>query len=515
MFCLSLCEPQTFQRPLGNLASSYWPASGSLKSFAAFTLMEVRFMYRTRLLGVSSKLHFAEQISHFFQFQQRSTHFRTEILAGLTTFMTIAPFLVVNASILSEGIYLQRPGDLTGQILAAIALTGAFSTALLGVVANYPIALVPGTGLIALFVFSIVLKMQMPWPLALSAVLVQGLLLTILSLSRFRHQIIHAIPDSIKHATIVGIGLFIAYVGLSGNPAPPTLGAGVIVASEATKTMMGSLRQPATLMALLGLALVTGLTVRRVKGAVLWGVLGTSLLAWFLGIAPAPQAIFSLPQFPTDLFGKALTGWHDLTWKQGVNFAIAVFILLFVTLSDAIGSFVGLGQQAQLTNERGELPGAAPALLVSGIGNSFGALFGVPPVVPYLESAAGIAEGGRTGFTALFVAVLLLVFLIFTPLVSAVPLFAIAPVLIFVGVLMIGMVRFIDWSNLTEAIPAFLIIIMTPLTFSIADGLAIGFITYAFLKAMQGPFRAIKRTDWFLALISVIYFVVVTLGATT
>lgn len=473
-------------------------------------------MHRFRLAPIPGAVpRWSDQVSHFFQFQHRATDYRTEILAGITTFVTIAPFLVVNASILSEGIFLHQPGDLFGQILAAIAFTAACATALMGLVANYPFALVPGTGLIALFVFAIVLKMQMPWPLALSAVLVQAVILTTLSLSRFRHQIVDAIPASIKHATIVGIGLFIAYVGMSGNPAPPSLGAGIIVASETTKTALGSLRQPATLMALLGLALITGLMVRRVKGAVLWGVLGISLLAWIGGIAPAPQALVSLPQWPTDLLGQALTGFADLTWAQSWNFAIAVFILLFVTLSDSIGSLVGLGQQAQLTNPQGELPGVSQALVVTGIGNTLGALLGMPPMVPYLESAAGIAEGGRTGFSSLLVAGLFLVFLIFTPLFSAVPVFAIAPALILVGVLMMGMVRFINWSNLTEAIPAFLIIVMTPLTFSIADGLAMGFIAYAFLKAVQGPLRSVKRMDLFLATISLLYFVLMTVGSSS
>lgn len=461
----------------------------------------------------ASTVHRSNQLSHFFHFKHRSTNYRTEILAGFTTFVTIAPFLVVNATILSEGIFLQRPGDLFGQILAAIALTSAGSTALMGLMANYPFTLAPGTGLIALFVFAIVLKMQMPWPLALSAVLVQGVIFTALSLSRFRDQMVQAIPASIKHATIVGIGLFIAYVGLSGNPSPPALGAGIIVANAATKTALGSLREPPTLMALLGLLLITGLTVRRVKGAVLWGVLGVSLLAWICNIAPAPQGIFSLPQFPSDLVGKAFTGFHDLTWQQSSNFAIAVFILLFVTLSDAIGSLVGLGQQAQLTNAHGELPGVSRALAATGIGNTVGALLGVPPVVPYLESAAGIAEGGRSGLSSLLVAGLFLVFLIFTPLFSAVPVFAIAPALILVGILMMGMVRFIHWDDFTEAIPAFLIIIMMPLTFSIADGLALGFIVHAFLKAVQGPFRSLKRMELFLAAISLLYFLLITVGA--
>lgn len=473
-------------------------------------------MNRFRLVPVpSTTLRWTDQISDFFHFKQRDTDYRTEILAGFTTFVTIAPFLVVNASILSEGVFLRQPGDLFGQILAAMAVTSACSTALMGWVANYPFALVPGTGLIALFVFSIVLKMHMPWPLALSAVLVQGICFTALSLSQFRHQIVHAIPTGIKHATIVGIGLFIAYVGMSGNPAPPFLGAGIIVANESTKTALGSLHQPATLMALMGLALTTGLTVRRVKGAVLWGVLGTALLAWLLRIAPAPQGIFSLPQWPKDLFGQAFTGFYDLTWQHSVNFAIAVFILLFVTLSDTIGSIVGLGQQAQLTKAQGELPGASKALVVTGMGNTVGALMGMPPVVPYLESAAGIAVGGRSGFSSIVVAVLFLVFLIFTPLFSAVPVFAIAPALILVGVLMMGMVRFINWSDLTEAIPAFLIIIMTPLTFSIADGLAMGFIAYAFLKAVQGPLRSIKRMELFLAAISLLYFVLITTGSSS
>ncbi len=469
-------------------------------------------MQRSRLFSIPTNLQGANAVRQFFQFPQRATNLQTELLAGLTTFVTIAPFLVVNANLLSVAIFLEQPGDLFAQLLTAGALTGAIATALLGLVTNYPFVLAPGTGLITLFVFSIVLKMHLSWPLALGAVLVQGIIFTTLSLSQVRHQMMQVIPGSIKHATSVGIGLFIAYVGLSGTPEPPALGAGIIVANVATKTTLGSLRQPATLMAFLGFALVMGLVVRRVKGALLWGILGTALIAWCLGIAPLPQGIFALPQWPTDLVGKAVMGLTTLTWQQSGNFAIAVFILLFVNLSDAIGCFVGLGQQGQLTNDEGELPGAAQALSVTGMGNMVGAVLGVPPVVPYLEAAAGIAEGGRSGFTSLCVAVLLLVSLTLTPLFAAIPMFAIAPALVLVGVLMMSLVRCINWSNLTEAIPAFLIIVLTPLTFSIADGLAIGFIAHAFLQIVQGPFRALKRTDLLLAALSLLYLGLITLG---
>lgn len=469
-------------------------------------------MYKKRSINLPASALLADKVSHFFQFERFQTNYRLEILAGITTFITIAPFLIVNANLLSNAIFVNQPGDLFGQILVAIALAAALVTALLGSITNYPIALLPSTGLIALFVFSIVKTMHLPWQLALSAVLVQGILFTGLSFSHFRHHIIQAIPASIREATVAGIGLFIAYVGLSGDPQPPTLGAGIIVAHEVTKTALGSLREPATLLAIAGLLLTAGLMVRPVKGAMLWGVLVTASFGWLFQIAPLPQGIFSVPEFPSQLMGAALTGFQFLTGQHLGNFVAAILILFFVSVSDTIGAFTGLAQQSGRVMRHGRLPKDSQFLQVNAVGTTVGALMGMPPFVPYLESASGIAVGGRSGFSSLLVAVLFLVFILFTPLFAAIPLFATAAPLILVGMMMMGTVRNIDWADWTEAIPAFLMILAMPLTFSIADGLAIGFISYALLKFCQNKVRALKPVEIGLAIASLLYFVLMTFG---
>lgn len=450
-------------------------------------------------------------LPRFFCFEALGTTYRTEILAGITTFMTTAPFLVVNAHLLSNAIFLERPGDLFEQILVTIAVASALASSAIGVFANYPFALGPGTGLVALFAFSVVLGMNMDWRLALAAVLVQGLIFTALTVGNFHRQITNAIPASIKQALVVGLGLLIAYVGLSGNPVPPTFGAGIIVASPATKTALGSLQQPATLIAIFGILLAAMLMVRRVKGALLFSILAAALIGWGLGIAPLPQDVFSIPRLPTDLMGQAIAGFRYLTWNQWGNFFTAVFILLFVAVSDTIGSLTVLGQQVGRAKPDGELPKSRPALLANAAGTAVAALIGTIPVIPYLESASGIFEGGRSGFVAIVTAILFLCSIGLTPLFAAIPAFATAPVLVMVSVLMMGCVRFIDWSDLTEAIPAFLIILLMPLTFSVADGLAAGLIAYPLVKAAQEKANRVKGVELFLAAISIAYFALLTL----
>jgi AGZA family xanthine/uracil permease-like MFS transporter len=450
-------------------------------------------------------------IAHFFQFDQLGATYRTEILAGVTTFITLAYTLVVTPSILSNAIFLQQPGDLFDELVVATALVSAISTLLMSLWTNYPFALAPGMGLSSLFAFSVVLDLKLDWRLALMAALLQGLLFMGLCLSGLRDRLVDAIPLSLNHAIVAGIGLFVAYVALSGNPAPPTLGAGIIVASAATKTTLGSLTNPVTLLAVFGLLLTAGLMVRRVKGGLLWGVLATAGLGWGLGIAPAPKGVMAIPHFPVHLFGQAFTGFKYFTLSQTGNLIAAMFILLFVTLFDSIGTLMGLGQQAGSLNSDGELPRSSQSLVAIGAGTTLGSLLGISPVVPYLESAAGIAEGGRSGFSAIIVSGLLLVSVLFLPLFAAVPTFATAPVLILVGVLMVGgSVRSINWNDHAEAIPAFLMILMMPLTFSLADGIASGFITYPLLKVFQGKARQINPTLLVLAFLSVLFLVLMT-----
>jgi AGZA family xanthine/uracil permease-like MFS transporter len=450
-------------------------------------------------------------IAHFFQFDQLGTTYRTEVLAGITTFITLAHTLVVIPSILSNAIFLQQPGDLFDELVVATAIISAISTLVISLWTNYPFALAPGIGISSVFVFSVMLGLKLDWRLALMAALMAALLFVGLCVSGWHNRLVNALPLSLKHAIVAGIGLFITYTALSGNPAPPKLGAGIIVASDVTKTTFGSLTNPVTLLAVFGLLLTAGLMVRRVKGGLLWGVLATAGLGWGFGIAPAPKGLMAMPHFPVHLFGQALTGFEYFTPSQTGNLIAAIFILLFVTLFDSIGSLMGLGQQASRLNAEGELPRLGQSLVTIGAGNLLGSLLGLSPVVAFLESGAGIAEGGRSGFSTIIVSGLLFVSVLFLPLFAAVPAFATAPVLILIGFLMVGgSVLSIPWNDHAEAIPAFLMILMMALTFSIADGIAIGFITYPLLKVFQGKARQINPTLLVLAFLSVLFLVLMT-----
>ncbi|MBD3884244.1 NCS2 family permease [Phormidium tenue FACHB-886] len=465
-----------------------------------------------KLFSNSMPTLWTDRISHFFRFEALGTNYRTELLASFTTFMTTAPILVVNAHILGNAVFLQQAGDLFEQILVALVLCSAVTSILVGLLTNYPFALGSGTGTTALFAFSIVLGMGMNWRLAFTAALVEGVLFTALAISPFRRQLNDAIPNSLKQAMVVGLGLFLSYIALSGKVAPPQLGAGIIVASTTTTTALGALHQPATLIAIFGILLITLLTVRRIKGALLLGIFGTATLGWLCGVAPLPHTILSLPQFPQDLIGQALAGVQYLTWAQLGNFVAVVFILLFVSLSDTISSLNVLGHQIDQIKLDGELHHSKQALLSNSLGTVFGAVVGSAPVIPYLESASGIFEGGRSGFVAIGVAILFLLSALFAPLFAAIPAFATAPVLIMIGVLMMSCVRFIDWNDLAEAIPAFLVILIMPLTFSVADGMAAGLITHAVVKVAQRNQQGM-RSSLILAAISVAYFTLITMQA--
>lgn len=452
------------------------------------------------------RVSWVSSLAQFFKFESLGTTYRTEILAGITTFMTLSYILVVNPKILSNAIFLESPGDLFGELLIATAIPAAVGTALMGCLANYPFALAPAMGLNAFFAFSVVLRLGINWRLALLAVLLESLLFLALILSKWHIQLIRAIPASLKQATVAGIGLFIAYIALSSDPAAPTLGAGIIVSSKVTTTALGSFHRPATLMAVFGLLLTAVLVARRVGGAMLWGILVTAVVGWLLGVTPPPQGILALPRSPVELVGQALTGFQYLTPNEIWNFVAVTLTFLFVTSFDTIGALTGLGQQAGYIDENGELPRSTPALLACALGISFGAVMGTSPSATFLESASGVAAGGRSGFTAIVVAILFLLSIFFAPLLAAIPAFATAPALVMVGVLMMGAVQAINWQEPADAIPAFLVILTMPLTFSIAEALAIGFITYPLIKTAQGHARQLNLPMYILAAISVFYF---------
>jgi AGZA family xanthine/uracil permease-like MFS transporter len=449
-------------------------------------------------------------IDRYFKFAELGTNLRTEVIAGITTFVTMAYILVVNPNILSNAIFLQQPNDLFGELVIATAISSAIATILMGLLANYPFALAPGMGLNAFFAFSVVIGLGINWRTALAAVLVEGVIFIGLTLSSVRSKIITSIPECLKRATAVGIGLFIAYIGLSGDPA--TGGAGIIVANDSTKTALGSLAQPQTLMALVGLLITAALIARRIKGALLLGILATAILGWILGIAAPPQGIVALPQLPVDLVGQAFVGFSQLNGNNLANFLAIMFVFLFVDLFDTVGTLTGVGLQAGMINDRGELPKATEAFMADAIGTTAGAILGTSTVTTYIESAAGVSEGGRSGFTAIVAAGLFILSIFFIPLFSAIPGFATAATLVIVGVLMTGNVVGIHWSDPAESIPCFLTILLMPLTYSIAEGLAIGFITYPLIKSFQGKAQEVSLGVWILAAVFVLRFILLAMN---
>ena len=448
-------------------------------------------------------------IARYFQFDRYRTNFRTEILAGVTTFMTMAYILVVNPLILSDAIFLNEPKDLFGSLVVATAVSAGIGTLIMGVLAKYPFALAPGMGINAFFAYSVVLGLGIDWRVALACVFVEGLVFILLTITDIRRHLITAVPSSIKSATTVGIGLFLAYIGLGG--ATETGGAGLIVANEVTKTDFGSLAQPQTLMAIFGIFLTAFFMVRRIKGALLWGIIGTALLGWVFGVATAPQGLASIPAFPQDLFGAAFIGLGGINGSNWIDFIAVLFVFLFVDMFDTIGTLAGVGMQAGYIDENGELPRANQALTADAIATTTGAILGTSSVTTFVESASGVAEGGRTGFTAVVVAVLFFISLIFTPIFEAIPAFATTPALTIVGVLMMASITSINWDDLTEAIPAFLTIFFIPFAFSIAAGLSIGLIAYPLLKTFSGKARDVPIITWILAAIFVARFIFMTL----
>ncbi len=444
------------------------------------------------------------KIAEFFNFAELRTNFRTETLAGLTSFVTMAYILIVNPAILSNAIFLNESGDLFGELVVATGLSAALATLIMALYAKLPFLLAPGMGINAYFAFTVVLGLGIDWRVALAAVFIEGIIFILMTITNVRSKIVEAIPDAVKHATTAGIGLFIAYIALKG--------AGIIVASDATLTTLGNLRSPQTAVTMLGLAITAGLFARRVTGALLWGILGTSLLAWLFGIAPWPTGLMAIPQAPTDLFGQAFVGLGELLRINFWEMVSIIFVFLFVDLFDTIGTLTGLGSKAGYIKEDGSFPGVEKAFMADAVGTTAGAVMGTSTVTTYIESASGIMEGGRSGFTALVAAALFAASVLFIPLLQGIPSFATAPALVIVGVLMMSGASQIDWDEPADAIAAFLTIIMMPLAFSIAEGLAMGLIAYPLVKAFQGKTSQTTIGMWILAAIFMLRYIFVAGG---
>lgn len=440
-------------------------------------------------------------LATFFKFDQLRTDLRTEVLAGVTTFVTMAYILIVNPGILSEAVFLTESGDLFGELAMATAISAAIATLIMGLYAKLPFVLAPGMGINAYFAFTVVLGLGIDWRVALAAVFIEGIIFILLTVTNVRSKIVEAIPEAVKHATTAGIGMFIAYIALKS--------AGIIVASEATFTTLGDLRSPQTAVSLLGLAITAALFARRVTGALLWGIIATAVFAWVFGVAPWPEGVVGIPQAPVDLFGQAFVGLGELFRINFWEMVSIIFVFLFVDLFDTIGTLTGLGAKAGYIDEEGRFPGVEKAFMADAVGTTAGAVLGTSTVTTYIESASGIFEGGRSGFTAIVAAGLFILSILFIPFFAGIPAFATAPALIIVGVLMMSGTRLIDWDDPASAIAGFLTIIVMVLSYSIAEGLAMGLIAYPVVKAFQGKASETSLGMWILAAIFILRYVFV------
>jgi len=425
-------------------------------------------------------------LERYFQLSAHGTTVRTELLAGLTTFLTMAYIIFVNPDILSAA---GMPKD---AVFVATCLAAAIGSAIMGLYANYPIALAPGMGLNAYFAFAVVKGMGFSWQAALGAVFISGLLFIIVSLFKVREAIVNAIPRSLKFAISAGIGLFLAIIGLKN--------AGLVVAHPSTFVTLGNLHQPGPVLAALGFLLIVALEWRKVPGAIIIGILAVTVAAMALGLAPFGGIVAAPPSIAPTFLRMDLNG----ALHAGLLTVILTFFL--VELFDASGTLIGVAHRAGLLDADGKLPRLKKALLADSTAIAAGAMLGTSSTTAYIESAAGTSAGGRTGLTAVTVAVLFLVALVFAPLAGTVPAFATAPALCYVAVLMLRGLAEIEWDDLTEAAPAVVTAITMPFTFSIAHGIAFGFIAYAAIKLMAGRVKELPATVALIAVVFVLKF---------
>ncbi|KAA8786912.1 NCS2 family permease [Paenibacillus amylolyticus] len=428
-------------------------------------------------------------MDNWFKLKERGTTVSTEIIAGITTFFTMVYIVIVNPGILSD------TGMSFNGVFIATILASIVATLIMGLWSNYPIVIAPGMGLNAFFAFSVVKGYGVTWQTALGAVFIAGVLFIILSLTSFRYMLLDAIPASLKHAITAGIGLFITTVGLQN--------AGIIANSESNLITLGNLAQPMTYLTIIGLIITVTLMAYNVKGYLFIGMVITAIIAWFMGLFQMPASIVAMPSglgetaFQMDLAGVFSNGIYTI-----------IFTFLLITLFDTTGTMLGVAEQAGLLKD-GKFPRSRGALLADAVGTTTGAMLGTSPTSAYIESSTGVAAGGRTGLTAVTVSILLAVTLFFSPIVSvisSIPAIT-SPALIIVGFFMISVISKMNWSDLEEAFPAFLIIILMPLTHSIATGIGIGFIFYPVLKLLRGKGKDVHPIFYIFAILFFIQLV--------
>ncbi|MDU4890888.1 MAG: NCS2 family permease [Clostridium sp.] len=431
------------------------------------------------------------RLDSYFRLSKNDTNVRTEMVAGITTFMTMAYILIVNPSILSAA------GMDSGAVFTATALSAVVSTLIMGIYAKLPFAQAPGMGLNAYFAFTVVLGMGYSFQFALTAVFLEGIIFILLTLFNVREAIVDSIPSNIKKAISVGIGLFIALIGLEG--------AGIIVHPQGGGTILalGNITEGAALLAIIGILITGILLAKNIKGALFIGMIVTAVIGIPMGVTPLPESIVSMPPSISSVFLKF--EWHNIFT---LDMVIVLFTLLFMDMFDTIGTLVGVATKAKMLDENGKVPNIKKALFADAIGTTFGACVGTSTVSTFVESAAGVAEGGRTGLTAVSTAIMFTLALFFSPLFASITPAVTCCALVLVGLFMIEPIKEIDLFDFTEAIPAFLTIIMMPLAYSISDGIVFGVISYIVLKVFTGKRKEISITTVIVGIVFLLKFLI-------
>jgi len=426
-------------------------------------------------------------LEKLFSIKASGSSVKSEVIGGLTTFLTMAYIIFVNPSILSE------TGMDYGAVFVATCLAAAIGCLIMGLWANYPVALAPGMGLNAFFTYTVVFSMGYTWQTALGAVFLSGCLFFLLSAFRIREWIIKSIPTTLRLAIAAGIGAFLALIGLQN--------ANIIVANDATMVTLGSLSEPSVLLAAAGFFLIIGLVARQVQGAALISILLVTLIAWATGLVEY-KGIVSAPPSLAPTFMQM-----DLSAAFDVGMLSVIFAFLFVDLFDTSGTLLAVAQKAGLAKANGEMPRLNRALMADSTATVAGSMLGTSTTTSYIESAAGVASGGKTGLAAVVVGILFLLAMFFAPLAGMIPAYATAGAIIYVAVLMLFTLKDVKWDDITEAAPVAVVLLMTPLTFSIADGIALGFISYVVVKLLGGRYQDLTPSVIFLGALFVAKFI--------
>ena len=426
-------------------------------------------------------------LNNFFQLDLNNTDVKSEIIAGFTTFLTMAYIIFVNPQIM------EASGMDKGAIFVGTCLAAAIACLIMGVFANWPIGLAPGMGLNAFFTYTVVGEMGYSWQIALGAVFIAGILFFVMSVTNLRGWMIASIPMNLRIAMGAGVGLFIGIIGLKSG--------GIIITNDATLLALGDFTNIETLLAATGFLIISALSIRKIPGAIIIGILIITLIAIFADLIQF-KGVISTPPNIAPTFMKL-----DILGALNLGMLTVIMSFLFVNLFDTTGTLVGVATRANLLDENGEAESLDKALKADSGASIFGTFFGCSPVTSYVESSAGVEAGGRTGLTAVVVGILFILAMFLSPLASIIPAYATAGALVYVAILMLGGMEKLNWSHVTELIPALIILIMIPLTFSIADGIALGFLSYVVLKITNGEIKSITYAAWFLTIIFISKFI--------